>query len=72
MKSDGKSTAGSTQRLQMPEAIRTYGKLPISIAESLSGPGFRLRCFFFSILRWCGGFERMEKAIRDSGNFIDG
>ena len=40
-------------------------------AESLRGARFRLRGLFFPILRRRGGFERMEKACRYGGYFID-
>ena len=41
------------------------------LAESLRSARFRFCGFFFSSLRRCVGFERMEQTSRDTGDFID-
>ena len=46
----------------------TFGGLT---AESLRGPSFRFCRLLFSILGWCVRFERMDKASRDAGYFVD-
>jgi hypothetical protein len=41
-------------------------------AESLGRTRFRLGRFFFPILGWSSGVERVQKARRDARNFVDG
>ena len=41
-------------------------------AEALSGAGFGLGFFFFAVLGWGGGLERIEEAGADGCNFVDG
>src|ERR1022692_457320 len=55
----------STKRQPLPVGLADSG------TESLGGTSSRLRSFFFPILWRCVGFERMEKASRHSGDFID-